>query len=621
MDNFDFENLLTGQLPKMSKTDVDIELAGLYNGKVTNFNLADFELDAESIPVAAGTRPPDFPVNITLLEGTFQNWDLDTTLSSVWIAYPKNETDVVTIANWAATLGYKVRPKGKSHNWSPLAVGKDEDPNQDQLLFVDTTNLQTKSFAILDGMPAATFGAGVTIDDITDFLQKKAGNNGTGPAPGYSFINMTGPGDLTIGGALAIGGHGTSIRPDGIGVGTDWDLGGCLSNLVLSFNAIVTDPNGTSPDEYEVKTFNRSGALAEDAAAFLVHLGRAFITEVTLRVVPNYYLQVTNWWPEAANLFIAPPALDSNPMPADSLQRYVCQYGRVEVIWFPMADKQKPWVKTWEQKDKRIIVQVPGPYNYVFADTLGPVINQIIRNRLKNDPTRTINFQNTCFQTASTALHASNGYKMNGTSRNLLLYVKPTTLLVTSFGYAVQIKRTDIQKTANLWYTNFMRLLNKYKALNKYPVNSAVEMRCTLVDKVSQLNPADTSGTMLPPLLAASAVSNGDSSLDTVFWVDVLTIPGTTHMNEFFGELEDWMDSVWGTTGTNTMRPEWSKGWAYTRDDATSGTGGSGWSNEDVLKNRIPQYYGDNFAKASAILAKYDGKDIYRDAFLKKLMP
>jgi hypothetical protein len=92
-------------------------------------------------------------------------------------------------------------------------------------------------------------------------------------------------------------------------------------------------------------------------------------------------------------------------------------------------------------------------------------------------------------------------------------------------------------------------------------------------------------------------------------------------MNEFFGELEDWMDSVWGTTGTNTMRPEWSKGWAYTRDDATSGTGGSGWSNEDVLKNRIPQYYGDNFAKASAILAKYDGKDIYRDAFLKKLMP
>ena len=51
-----------------------------------------------------------------------------------------------------------------------------------------------------------------------------------------------------------------------------------------------------------------SSATETDAAAFLVHLGRAFVTSVTLRVVPNYYLQLTWQFPKAADLFAPPSA-------------------------------------------------------------------------------------------------------------------------------------------------------------------------------------------------------------------------------------------------------------------------------------------------------------------------
>ena len=75
----------------------------------------------------------------------------------------------------------------------------------------------------------ATFGAGTTLEAATAFLEAQE-NQGASRAPGYSFLNMPAPGDLSIGGTLAIGGHATSVPIKGV---VEPDLLGCLSNLIL----------------------------------------------------------------------------------------------------------------------------------------------------------------------------------------------------------------------------------------------------------------------------------------------------------------------------------------------------------------------------------------------------
>jgi hypothetical protein len=52
---------------------------------------------------------------------------------------------------------------------------------------------------------------------------------------------------------------------------------GSLSNLILSLTAVVWN---SAQSQYVLKTFQRSDP---DIRPFLAHLGRAFITQVTLR--------------------------------------------------------------------------------------------------------------------------------------------------------------------------------------------------------------------------------------------------------------------------------------------------------------------------------------------------
>lgn len=88
-------------------------------------------------------------------------------------------------------------------------------------------------------------------------------------------------GEITLGGVLAINGHGTGILSENekhVPLGHTF---GSLSNLILSLTAIVWDNRS---NQYVLKTFHRTDPNCQ---AFLVHLGRAFITEVTLQVGLN----------------------------------------------------------------------------------------------------------------------------------------------------------------------------------------------------------------------------------------------------------------------------------------------------------------------------------------------
>src|SRR5262245_15394081 len=305
---------------------------------------------------AAGPALPDFPPGISYAYSTYQNWSGAIQVASVPTAVARSAADVVALANWASQHGYRVRAVGRSHNWSPLVLPAGTAPDP-RVLLVDVGLIKgTPSFQLIGGRPTATFGVGTTLDEATLYLQS-LDNGGTGPAPGYTFQNMPGPGALTLGGALAIGAHGT---------GATWRvpepaLDGCLSNLVLAFTAVVTDPDGPEGAGYVLKRFVRDDP---DAEAFLVHLGRAFLTEVTLQVIPNYYLQVTNWYPAVAELFEAPSGTPSR----QAISTLLDDYGRLEVIWFAYTDAA--WVKTWERKETALEPQVGGPYNYPWANDI-----------------------------------------------------------------------------------------------------------------------------------------------------------------------------------------------------------------------------------------------------------
>ena len=540
---------------------------------------------AESTPMngpAAASEPPNWPAGIQVEYLPFANWSDETSVPGVWIAVPEQAQDVVTLANWATGNGFTVRALGHRHNWSPLMFGPAQDGAL--VLLVDTVNLAETTFNAVDP-PTVTLGSGVTLDQATAFLEQQQGANASSTAPGYSFLNFPGPGDLSIGGILAVGGHGT-----GLPVAGEPLLDGTVSNLIVAFTAVVSQPDGT----YRLQEFGRDEMAS---AAFLVHLGRAFLTDVTFAVVPNYYLQVHNLYPPADTLF--GPAGGASEQ---SLASLVGQYGRVEVIWFPFSDF--PWVKAWERVEAKVEPQVGGPYNYPWSDNISDLESRLIAASLHESPALTPYFlQGGCLLSQ---VMAPRDAVLNGTARDLLLYVKPTTLRYSMMGYALQVPGNRLQSAVNEFFTQFQAQLLACADHDRYPVNGPVEIRVTTVDRTDGLG-IDRPQQATLSVCAPARPADEDA---VVLWVDSLTFPGTAGSGDFYQALETWMLTEWAADYRYAVRPEWSKGWAY--------TSAGPWTNDDVIKNIGNSYAG--FEAAVATFHQYDSANIFSNPFLKNLL-
>lgn len=114
------------------------------------------------------------------------------------MAIPATAGDVVILANWANDNNFKLRASGFQHTYSPLTVtsGTNECSNY---ILVNTTNHLT-SMDMVQGQNQVKVQTGVQMNDLLTFLESK----------GYGFYNYPMIGDLTVGGALAIDGHGTN---------------------------------------------------------------------------------------------------------------------------------------------------------------------------------------------------------------------------------------------------------------------------------------------------------------------------------------------------------------------------------------------------------------------------
>ncbi|EKX60240.1 FAD-binding protein [Streptomyces ipomoeae] len=539
---------------------------------------------------AADASPPDFPGSMEVYQQAWSNWSGEIRVSSVWTCSPRTPQDVVTLANWAHAQGWRLRARGAGHGWSPLleASGAAAD-----VLMVDTTRHLT-AVSVAGGSPACvTAQCGATMLSLLTAAEEA----------GYGLTNVPAAGDVTLGGVLAIGGHGSSVPAEGEELLAGHTYGS-VSNLVVSLTAVVWD---SAEGAYVLKTFERDDP---DIGAFLVNLGRAFLTEATLRVGPNTRLRCRSSFTTSADALFAPPASAGD----NSFAALVKRSGRVETIWFPFT--AAPWLKVWTVKPTKPLLsrQVDSPFNYTFCDWVSPETSDFASDIVRGNVAVTPAFENLQFGNCSLGSITTATWDIWGWAKNTQLYVRPTTLRVTANGYAILCARGDVQRVVSEFYDYLRTVLADYEKAGQYPMNGPWEVRVTGLD-----DPADCGvAGAVSPLLSAVRTRPDQPSWDTAVWMDVLSLPGTPQSQRFFREVEQWVLSNY-TGDYAGVRAEWSKGWGY------SGT--AAWSDPTMLADTVPASYregqevGGTWDTAREILGRYDPARIYSSPLLDALMP
>ncbi|WP_457029320.1 cholesterol oxidase substrate-binding domain-containing protein [Kitasatospora sp. P5_F3] len=568
---------------------------------------------------AVGTAPAGLPAGVTPYQRVYENWAGEVRTDPLWVCAPSSPQQVAELADWARAAGWRLRPQGHRHGWAPLTVAPGT-PATAQVLLLDTTQHLTAialTGSSVAGAPTVRVQTGASMEDL---LAQLAGH-------GLGVTACPAPGDLTVGGVLAIGGHGTAVPATGETLPAGHGYGS-LSNQVTSLTAVVWDE---AQGRYVLREFDRAEA---DSAAFLVQLGRAFLTEVVLRVGADRNLRCVSRLDIPATELFAAPGTSGNRTFAD----FVDRDGRAEAIWY--AFTSHPWLKTWRVTPTRPFAArtVTEPYNYPFSDNipkpvaelagqlvsgawgLAPTFGQlqflITKIGLTGDLTdvllstgllRSLLTGELLTHLLADGLHSD----LWGPSRTLLQYVRPTTLRVTANGYAVLARRADLQWVVSEFTTYYQNLLTEYQQRGEYPVNGAVEIRATGLD-----TPAATGipGAQ-PPLLSALRPHPDKPEWDTAVWLDILSLPGTPGLPRFCRDLEQFLLRTFDGTRAG-LRVEWSKGWAFTETAA--------WADPDVLGRAIPDSLRaagrPGWDEAIATLDRHDPHRVFGNTFLDGLL-
>lgn len=544
-------------------------------------------------PAIAAT-PTNLPSGVTATLAPYVNWSGGVSTAPLWTATASTRDQLVGLADWASRNGWRLRPTGFRHTWAPTTVENGES-SASPVLLVDTRPALT-GISVTNGTDASVrVGAGVSMEDLLATLSTY----------GLGFANVPAPGDITVGGALALACHGTSVaasgevKPRGLTYGT-------LSNAVLSVSAIVYD---SSLRRYVRREYSRA---ASQGALLAAHVGRGLITDVTLRVGRQPYLRCVS----ITDIPAAELLGTSTATGVRSVESFLRSAGRIEVLWFPFTDT--PWLKYWKP-DTSGSTQPPagsrpttGPYNYVFADD--PRNQQAADQAdLVHYPERTPYFSQASFQAVKDGLDLTYSRDLWGPAYHTQLYVRPTALKVISSGHAILCRRADVQQVISSAAKIYNDLLQSYAAAGKFPINAPFEIRVTGADQPADANLSGARTVLLSP--ARKVASRSD--LDTVVWVGALTQTGTPGAQEFFKALEAAYYTRFNTSNS-VLRVEWSKGWAFARDTT--------WTETQRVATDIPasftsgQSYGSTWTDAVLGLNMLDASKIYTSPMLKRVV-
>ncbi|MBR7827328.1 FAD-binding protein [Actinospica sp. MGRD01-02] len=536
-------------------------------------------------PAAADAAvPPD----VDCYTQAYRNWSGEIKADDVPTCSPRTVEQVVSVVNWAHARGLRVRPAGMRHGWAPLTI---TDGGGDCILIDLTGHLTSVSISADEHGPLVTAQTGVTMTALLTELEEH----------GYGFASCPAPGDLSLGGVLAIDGHGTAVAVDGAAK-TPGQTFGTVSNLIVSLTAVVWDE---SQQAYVARTYLRSDS---EMRALLVHLGRALIVQATLRVAPNQRLRCVSRTDLAAQRLFAPPAEAGE----ESFAALLEGCGRIETIWFPYT--QSPWLKLWSVAPEKPPAsrETVTPFNYPFSDEIPQAASDLLKLVIQGDTWVTPLYAQVVSASVPTGLAATDSADLWGWAKNTQLYVRPTTLRVTANGYAVLTKRENIQEVVSKTYAFLTRTLEEYQSEGNFPMNGPWEVRVTGLDDAADCLVAGAREGIL------SAVRpRPDRGYDTAVWLDVLTLPGTPSSIAFYRDFEQFLLQEFDNA-VATAHPEWSKGWAYGANGA--------WTSTTFLHDTIPAAVQGGHASDdgwNAALAAYDALDphgVYGNPFLDVLM-
>jgi FAD/FMN-containing dehydrogenase len=506
-------------------------------------------------PARAADVPSGFPPGIPVARERFENWARAIDVQEVWTSTPRTPDEVVAVVNWAWRHGYRVRALGHAHTWSPLILGT-APSRSPRAVLVDTTRHLTHMSVARSGPPAVVTQTGATMERLLGFLETVR----------LGLVAHPAPGDLTVGGVLAIDGHGTAIpgRGERRARGQSY---GSVSNLILSLTAVVWSER---LGRYVLWTYHRDDP---DCAVLLTHLGRAFVTEVTLRAGPLRHLRCVSLTDVPADELFAPPDATGR-----SFAGYMDTTGRVEAIWYPFTEK--PWLKVWSLSPRRPAGSrlVDAPNNYPFSDTLTEAEQTEIRRRVESDPSQAVALGQESYGDTVDGLRNEDADDIWGAARNVLLYVRPSTLRVTANGYAILTRRRDVQRVVSEFVGRYRELVASYRAVGLYPFNMPVEVRVTGLDHAGDLGVEGAQ----PALLSALSPRDDHPRWDVAVWLDILSFPFTPAADRAYADLERWVFAHYRPPYA-TVRPEWSKGWAFTDLGA--------WTNRTIIKRTLPRAF------------------------------
>ncbi|MDR0218199.1 MAG: FAD-binding protein [Enterobacteriaceae bacterium] len=542
----------------------------------------------------------DFPDNITLKNINFINWSKEIKANNIQCCIPKSDKEVLAVVNWAGKQNYKLRVVGESHNWSPLIISSNNQATNRTLLMDLTQYFSQISIKHLPEYSIVTAQTGILMETLMTKMEEQ----------GIGFTATPAPGDLTLGGVLAIGGHGTSIKALNETPQSGHTYGS-LSNTILSLTAVVWDEKS---EQYIIKRFKRN---EPDCAPLLVHLGCSLILNAELQAGKNQRLQCESMTHiSATELFAETFAETFAKKPDDKNKRTFSSFldagGRAEAILFPFTEK--PWLKVWRiaPEKPQASTDVTHPYNYPFSDNIPVQLSDLAKEITHLTPALTPLFGQLQFSLTESAL-LTGKKDLWGWSKNVLLYVKPTTLRVTANGYAILTSRNTIQKVLNRFYSQWKTLIKEYQNHGKFPVNGPIEIRVSGLDTPAEVVQADA----VVPSLSAIRPRPDKPQWDVAIWLDVLTLPDTKYAAEFYHQLEQWMFKEFDDSYAS-IRVEWSKGWAYSENAA--------WDENEILTQRIPASLTDglpvdnNWYSAINTLKKFDPHGVFRSPLLDKLL-
>lgn len=431
------------------------------------------------------------------------------------------------------------------------------------------------------GAKQVVAGAGASLDDIHESLK----------ASRLALAHSPAVGAITIGGALAIGAHGSAVPARGETPRAGWSFGS-LSKAVVSVEAVIWD---ASAGRYVVATIPRSDPRS---AALLCHLGRAIITRVRLAAGSGTKTRCQSSTAYSMDSLCAAPGTWTLGSTASSL---LDRSGRLEILLFPFTGN--PWVKVWTLALSWPLLSrtVSGPYNYGFADN--PPAE--ILNAATGAATPLLG--QLMLTTTTISLLASFATDLWGDPADVQRYVRPSTLKEHEAAWVVVCRRADVQRVLSDFWRAHKSRLSAYASRGSFPVNGPIEIRVNSVDSLAQA-PA---GAVSTPALAATAPVAGRPELDTVVWLSILTKPGTPDAARFFDETESWLFT--NSSAYAVPRVEWSKQWAYTAAGAFTDT--------TMLSTTIPASYGPAYAAARAALNAMDPQRIFSSPLLDQVLP